>query len=127
MNQPQPIIRKPWERQRVVVDLADQQKQTDDSQGNDTDINNIVARFARTGVMPEPQTPGEYADVTALQGDLTEIIEKGKQAQAELAEAKRKHEADQAAKIKENEETAEANAKRLAQLEAQLAKTTPPD
>jgi len=118
-----PYIRKPYERTRVPVDLEGQQSKTDRSHGNDTDINNIVARFARTGELPPGNGEGDYADVTGLQNDLTEIIEKGRQAQNELHDLQIKQDAEQAAKIKENEKTAAANAARLAELEALHSQT----
>lgn len=79
-----PHIRKPWERHRSITSLEGQESKTDFSFGNDTDVNRIVARFARTGQMPEPTREATYADVTALQGDLTDIMEKGKLAQEAL-------------------------------------------
>lgn len=75
-------------RKRVTVDLTGQELRTDQSLGNDTNINNIVARFKRDGYLPPVETAPEYADVTDLQGDLTEIIEKGKAAQIALQELK---------------------------------------
>ena len=73
-----------FERNRVQLDLEGQQKRVDDSHGNDTDVNKIVARFQRTGIMPPPSIQPIYDDVTALQGDLTEIIQKGREAAEEL-------------------------------------------
>ncbi len=78
-----PKVRHPYFRQRSPTNLEGQSLRTDQSQGNDTDVNNIVARFARTGEIP-PGKPGQYADVTGLQGDLTEMIERGKEAEKEL-------------------------------------------
>lgn len=46
---------------------------TSDAAGNDTDVNVIMARFERTGILPDATTPPVYDDVTSLQGDLTEI------------------------------------------------------
>lgn len=44
-----------------------------DSAGNDTDINIIMSRFERTGILPPATTEPQYADVVDLQGDLTEL------------------------------------------------------
>lgn len=39
------------------------------------DINTIVRRFARTGSLPPAMREGVYADVTDLQGPLSERIQ----------------------------------------------------
>lgn len=85
MNQP-PVVRKPWERHRSITDLEGQELKTDQSLGNDTDINNIVARFKRDGYMPPPVNAPVYDDVTNLQEDLTQLIEKGRAATIALQE-----------------------------------------
>lgn len=38
------------------------------------DINNIMNRYARTGSLPPPRGAPQFADVTGLQGDLTERV-----------------------------------------------------
>lgn len=53
---------------------------TIDSAGNDTDVNVIMARFDRTGILPEPTQQPNYADVVDLQGDLTEIHQRSQEA-----------------------------------------------
>jgi len=97
--------------QRVYANLEGQQKKVDDQAGNDTDVNNIVARFARTGELPPATSQGQYCDVTNLQGDLAEIITKGKEAQAELDRLQEAHNASQA-------EQAKKDAEELARLRA---------
>ena len=105
-------------RRRVYLDLTGQEKKVDDSSGNDTDVNRIVERYQRTGKMPEgPSVPPVYMDVTDMQGDLTEIIEKGKEAQKTLTELKN---ADQA-KVKQAAEDNVALQKRIQELETLLA------
>lgn len=89
----QPAIRKPWERYRVPLDLEGQVNKTDTSFGNDTDVNKIVERFKRTGTfppIPPGQPEGQFADVSGLQQDLTEVLEKGRLAREELAKAQQK-------------------------------------
>ena len=87
-----PVIRKPWERVREVwTPDRSNESETDRSAGNDTDVNRIVERFSRTGVMPEGQNgPGQFVDVTSLQGDLAEMISKGKTAMDQLKEHQQK-------------------------------------
>ena len=109
-----PLIRKPWHRGRMPTDLGEQTLRVDASQGNDTDVNRIVARFARTGELPSPRGNPQYADVTALQGDLTEMIERGKLAAEELAQLEQKQRDEQETKAKND-------AEELAKLKAQQA------
>lgn len=52
--------------------INDEPSNTQNSFGNDTDINTIMARFDRTGIFPQPEQPAQYADVTAYAGDITE-------------------------------------------------------
>ena len=47
---------------------------TDQSHGDQTDINRVIERYKRTGVMPQGNGPGHYADVTSLQGDFAERL-----------------------------------------------------
>lgn len=55
---------------------------TIDSAGNDTDVNIIMARFERTGILPPATVEPVYADVVDLQGDLTEISQRAAEALA---------------------------------------------
>ena len=97
-------LRHPRHTGNSPTSLEGQQLKTDQSQGNDTDVNKIVARFARTGELPPARGEPQYADVTGLQGDLTELLAKGESARKELqqlenekaAQAASKQEADQA-------------------------------
>mgnify|MGYP000160647492 CR=1 FL=1 len=110
-----PTIRKPYDRVRLIADIPSDSKTVTDA-GNDTDINRIVARFRRTGVMPTGnQTEPQYGDVTALQGDLTELIEKGKTAQAALDKLQSEQNAA-------NKKKSEENAEKLKKYEELLAK-----
>ncbi|MEM2002562.1 MAG: hypothetical protein QXT77_07965 [Candidatus Methanomethylicaceae archaeon] len=47
---------------------------THQSHADSCDINNIIRRFDRTGVLPPSDRPQQFADVTGLQGDLTDRI-----------------------------------------------------
>ena len=90
------------DRRRTISPVGE--SVTDTSFGNDTDINNIVERFARTGKLPEgPSVQPVFEDVTALQGDLTGLLKRTEDARKELArlEAEQKQAAaEQAAKDK---------------------------
>lgn len=109
---PYSTVRKPYERVRQQITFPGESK-TDRSFGNDTDVNNIVARFARTGDIPQPLGNEQYCDVTGLQGDLTEMIENSRKAISELQEQEREFNQKEQ---KQNEE----NATKLKALEAQL-------
>lgn len=113
-EQKRPDILKPWQRKRVIVNLEGQKLQVDTSMGNDTDVNNIVARFARTGQLPANPNPPQYADVSGLQGDLTEMLQRGKDAAAELERA-------QATQAELHQQRLKDDAEKLAKYEAAAA------
>ena len=102
----------PFDRVRQIARIPTE-SQTDTSFGNDTDVNKIVARFARTGEIPEVGNQN-FADVTGLQGDLTDLMEKTREARENLANLE---EAAQKAKV----EQAEKDAQDLARLREQEA------
>ena len=83
-----PYIRKPWERHRVVT-VTEGDSKTDTSFGNETNINNIISRFARTGILPgSGDKQPQYEDVTHLQVGLTQLINDGNEAQARSSAAR---------------------------------------
>jgi len=75
------------------------ESKTQASKGNETDVNAIMARFTRTGILPPVTEQPQYADVTDLQQDLQEILQTGKEAQTRLeflqAEAQKRIKAQQ--------------------------------
>lgn len=72
-------VRKPWHSQRLKT-VVEGDSMTQQSHAASCDINTIVGQFTRTGFLP-PGRDGEpqYADVTGLQGDLTEKLIKSQQ------------------------------------------------
>lgn len=114
------------DRNRTITPVAEESC-TDTSFGNDTDINNIVARFKRTGKLPEgPQTRPIYADVTALQGDLAEMITRSAELRAELEEAQHQHQEQKAQQaVEDAEELARYRAQEAAGAEAPTDGTPP--
>jgi len=122
----QPNIRKPWQRDRVVNDMNYGESVTDTSLGNDTDVNKIVARFARTGTLPEtPHTgQGQYADVCGLQGDLTDMINKKTEALAELKTLQAEEQKQKNQQI--NQKLQELETLKQQQKESEQAAETPP-
>lgn len=57
-----------------VQSVNDEPSMTDTSQGNDTNVNTIIARFDRTGVLPQPTQEPLYADCVPFNRDLTELL-----------------------------------------------------
>lgn len=71
------ILTRRWAHQplrQLYVETCE--SMTDRSSGNETNINNIVARFARTGYLPPATEQPQYGDVTDLQQDLTTLHNK---------------------------------------------------
>lgn len=67
-------VRTPYERVRVQTPGGGE-SMCDQSAAGPTDVNYIIERYARTGIMPEPnKDKAQYGDVTSLQGDLTDRI-----------------------------------------------------
>ena len=122
----QPYVRKPYERERVIT-TVEGESATDTQYGNDTDVNKIVARFSRTGQWPDDAgvTQGEFCDVTDLQGDLTAILERGKDALAEIEKLKAKQSEDNKAQAEENRKLADEYRKLRESAEQNLAPKEP--
>lgn len=66
------VVRHPYSRMRVQA-KNDEPSMTHQSHAESCDINNIIRQFDRTGLLPPPKRPGQYADVSALNKDLTEL------------------------------------------------------
>lgn len=76
IEQQYPYIRKPYERTPRVRTPVIGKSMTHQSHASSCDINNIIRKFDNTGVLPPARHEPQYADVTALQGDLTEAYNK---------------------------------------------------
>ena len=61
----------PYERCRTQLTLSTESI-TDQASAQEKDVNLIVQKYKRTGILPPVLDPGKFADVTGLQGDLTE-------------------------------------------------------
>lgn len=120
-----PNIRKPLSRERLITVI------TGDSMvnagfGNETDVNHIVERFTRTGYMPDTSEMAQYADVTELQRDFTDLIEESRAIQDKFNDYQEK----QSAKKRELKENALNENEKLREQIAELqnqSETTPPD
>lgn len=67
-------VRFPFQRDRVQS-IQGGESCTDINHQEASDVNAIVARYHRSGELPPVRTPPNYADVTGLQGDLTERLQ----------------------------------------------------
>lgn len=65
------LPRDPLSRDRLVAVNVGESK-TRQADAESANINAIIDRYARTGMMPPARFDPAYADVTGLQGDLTE-------------------------------------------------------
>lgn len=69
-----PYVRGKFERERAYAPTSPDSI-THQADAENADINQIVARYKRTGIIPPSTKQPQYADVTGLQGrDLTELI-----------------------------------------------------
>lgn len=73
-----PLVRHPFDRV-AVHPILEGDSMTHQSHASACDINNIIRRFDNTGILPPSNREPQYADVTALQGDPTELILKGRE------------------------------------------------
>lgn len=110
--------RKPWARERLVT-VVEGESATAVHMLQETDINNIVEKFHRTGLMPPANRDAQYGDVTALQGDLTETLNKTAATLQTVsdyaAETAERAEAEQAALLAQQQADAEAYRKLMAE------------
>lgn len=65
------LPRDPLSRDRVTAENKGESK-TRQADADSVNINAIIDRYSRTGMMPPARYDPAYADVTGLQGDLTE-------------------------------------------------------
>lgn len=68
------IVRLPHHRERVQAEGGGEIL-TDQGWAEASDINRIVADYARGGELPPPTRQARFEDVTSLQGDLTDRLQ----------------------------------------------------
>lgn len=83
------VVRRSFERNRFEF-LCIGESMTLQSERDLTDINNVVAKYQRTGQLPLATKSAQYGDVTALNRPLAELIDESR---AVLDEAGQKYEA----------------------------------
>lgn len=77
-EQSAPAVRPSWCRVRVQS-VPEGESMTQQSHADSVDVNRIIERFDRTGVLPMATREPMYADVTDLQVDLTEAINRSRE------------------------------------------------
>lgn len=67
-NPQESFLRDRWSRPRAPISFEEEEKLTKDHFKDETDINNIVARWLKTGIPPEALARGEarYMDFTSV-------------------------------------------------------------
>lgn len=75
-----PKVHNIWERRRVITDVSSKPSLTKSEYRDECNINNVIARALRTGVLPGVKQE-------ALYGDFTEVTDYAT-AQVKIAEAK---------------------------------------
>jgi len=112
-------IRKPTYSERSPIDFSEVESVTDTTFGNDTDVNRIIARCKRTGEPLPDNGPGQYADCTNLQKDLSTLIDEAKITLDEYT----KQQAEESAKVARKSQTDAEKAKQYDELMKQQAES----
>lgn len=114
-----PLVRHPFERARVLSSVCGV-SMTHQSHKDLCDINKIVKRFERTGELPPPTREAQYADVSGLQGDLTDRINMSREILDVAGQHLDKKQKAAAAAAKQKQIDLEEEVTRLRQLEAEV-------
>lgn len=77
-----PMIRGPFSRFRVRFNCVGE-SMTHQSHAESCDINRIIDRYDRTGQLPTGRVQGVYDDVTSLQVDLTDAVNRSREVRSE--------------------------------------------
>lgn len=103
----------PRVRDRVTFETVGPSR-TDVSQAEACDVNSIVARFTRTGVLPVGRSGGQFADVSGLVGDRCELIARAGDIFSDVTSKQADLKADaEAAKAADEAETAKIRRRRI--------------
>lgn len=106
-------VRGYYSRLRVSLDFAGQESMTEQSHRDQTDVNDIVRKYHRTGYLP-PARRGQFLDVTDLRGEsLQERLHFVRDMMQEVPEFE--------AEYRRRVEAAEAASKPVVKSEAQVA------
>lgn len=110
----------PRVRDRVTFETEGPSR-VDVSQADACEINSIVARFTRTGVLPVGRSDGQFADVSGLSGDRSELIARARDTFTDVAgkQAELKS-AEEAAKAADQAETDKIRRRRIKEEQISL-------
>lgn len=97
------MIRKPWATGHGIPLDNFGPSMTSQSEADECEISNIVARFHRTGVLPNRESTGQYADVSGLNRPSTELIVDSMETMGKMKDAQIKREEQQELAITESE------------------------
>lgn len=119
------VVRRPWERERLSIKIEGPSR-THQAHKDLVDVNNIVRRYERTGQLP-PGRQGQYGDVTALQGDLTERVNHAREVQKVAGEhvTKKRRAAAQALEEKKQRDIEDAIREKIKAEAAAVAQAPP--
>lgn len=111
------FVRPPFSRLRVqVVPVGD--SLTLQSEASACDINEIIARYDQSGFLPAARMEPQYGDVSELNGDFGELLNKSMAALSAFNAAKAEFELRKSADAKKLMDEKEADYQRLKELEA---------
>lgn len=85
------LPRDPLSRDRLAFETKGESL-TRQSEAVHCDVNTIIERYTRTGQLPPSRRQGAFADVTDLQGDLTERAARARETIATADNFMREHE-----------------------------------
>lgn len=97
----------PRKRERLLFHTTGKSR-VDPSHAPSCDINGIVARFMRDGVLPRGKGPGQFIDTVGLDGDRCELVNRARDTMTEVREglslrAAEKSAAEEAAKLEDEQ------------------------
>lgn len=113
-----PFVRSPFYSGGDVLTetVIEGESMTDQSQSDSVDINKIMRSVERTGIMPVNDRVPMFEDVTALQGDFTEMVNDSRAVQSVV-----KEKLDERVKAEEAEAAADREAGRAARAASKAA------
>lgn len=117
------FVRDPNQRLRVQS-VPEGESMTLQSEASACDINEIIARYDRDGLLPAARMDGQYGDVSDLNGDFGDLLNKSIAALSAFNEANAEFEKRKSADAKKLADEKEADYVRLKELVAKYEATS---